>query len=158
MSKTQVAVAIAALLTAFAVGRYSLPEKIKIVTNTVEVEKKTEKKTVEADKHKTTTTKEVVKPDGTKETTTTVVEDTTRNSNTDSTTDKNKSAQSDSETTYGSSKVTVSALAGAKLGFPPTEGTLVYGGSITKPILGPITVGIWALSNATGGASIGLTF
>jgi len=33
-----------------------------------------------------------------------------------------------------------------------------FGGSVTKPILGPVTMGLWALSNGNAGVSVGLTF
>src|ERR1035437_826052 len=63
------------LLAAFAVGRWSAPEKIKTVT--VTVEKKTDDKVVDIDNHKVTTITEVNKPDGTKTKTTVIADNST---------------------------------------------------------------------------------
>lgn len=50
------------------------------------------------------------------------------------------------------SKVNLSALVGTDLYKP------VYGGHISKELLGPISVGAWGLTNATFGVSIGVNF
>lgn len=126
---------------------------IKTEVKTAETTTKVEQTKTDTDRHKETTTTETVKPDGTKETTTKVVEDTTRKTLTkDSETDKKTSdIVKDS-----SSKISLSLLVGAdahNLFSPP-----VYGLSLTKPVLGPITAGIWGLSNLTFGVSVGLTF
>ena len=139
--KTKVIVGIVAIATAFAFGRYSAP--IRVEKEIVEVEKKTE------DKRKEIIKTEVVRPDGTKETTTKTVVDSK------TTTDSTKSEK---ELVEGqTSKVSISALVGAPLTLSGPL-TPVYGGHIHRPLLGPVSVGIWGLSNATAGLSFGLTF
>lgn len=147
----------AACLVVFAAGRYSAPEKVKIEVRTVEVEKKVEQVVSDTDKHKETTVTETVKPDGTKETTTKTVEDTRKKTDDKSKDTTDVRVDSVQETTRGSSKVTISALVGAPLSL---SGPLlpVYGGAITKPILGPLTLGIFGLSSGVAGFSAGLTF
>ncbi len=133
------------LLAAFAAGRASSPEKVKIEKEIVEVEKKVE------DKHKEIVKVEVVRPDGTKETTTKTVEDTTKTS------DKSKDAKTSEERTAASSKLSVNALVGAP--FNLSGGlTPVYGGHIHRALIGPLELGLWGMTNATAGISIGLTF
>jgi hypothetical protein len=162
-TKYKIIAAVVVVTGAFATGRWAAPTKVVTVTQTVEVEKKHEDVAVDTNKnvHKETKTTEVVKPDGTKETTTDVTEDTKAISHegdkTD--TDSSRTEVSSKEVTRDSSKVTISVLGGAKV-FGGSEGLNppVYGGSISKPIFGPATVGIWGLSNGTVGCSVGLTF
>lgn len=141
-----------------AVGRYTVSEKIVTVTKTVEVEKKHEDD--KTDEKKNTHVKKVIqttkKPDGTITRTTTVTDDSTDDTKTNDTIATTDNKQTDSITTItkGSDKVTISALGGWDL----TQGKLVYGVSATKPILGPITVGAWALTNPSFGISLGLQF
>lgn len=158
-TKSKIIIASIALLTSYAFGRWSAPEKVKIETKIVEVEKKTETSKTDTDrnKHKETTVTETTRPDGTKETTTKTVEDTQtdRKTNTSKTDDTTITESKSKEVTYSSSKVTVSALAGVNVlkgGLPD------YGASLTKPILGPITVGAFAFQSGMVGCSLGLTF
>jgi hypothetical protein len=37
-------------------------------------------------------------------------------------------------------------------------GTPIYGGMLSKQLLGPISIGVWGLSNATGGFALGISF
>lgn len=159
-TRQRIAVAGVALLTAFAFGRYTTPVKVKIETKTVEVEKKTEdqKEDVNRDKHLITTTTETQLPNGTKILMTKTEEDDKSNTKTDT-----KLVQSDSitstaskETTRGSSPVTLSLLGGIPLSLSSV--TPIYGASVTKPVFGPVTIGIWGLSSREAGASVGLTF
>jgi hypothetical protein len=153
-TRNQIIVVVILLVGAFAAGRWAAPTKI--VTKTVEVEKQVtlkddKKEIVDHSKKKITVTR---KPDGTK---TTIVEigtdvDTKVVSNDKTTTDVEK--QNETTKQWDTSKVTISALGGYKIG----DAGPLYGASISKPILGPITVGAWALSNSTFGASLGLTF
>lgn len=155
-AKYKVLVSILVVLTSFAAGRYSLPEKLKVETISEEKDKKVLQMDTDRDKHKETTTVEVVKPDGTKETTTKTVEDDNTKKKTNETEASKTDKTETKEITYSSSKVTVSAIAGVTpFSLSPS---VVYGGSVTKPILGPITSGVWFLTNGTIGASVGLTF
>jgi len=155
--KTKIAIAVVALLAAFAAGRYLTPEKIQIVTQTVTAEKKTDVTNTDDKKNTVTVVHEVRSPNGIVDTTTTTTVSDKRDTSSRSTDSKSESTMVDKTITTSSSKVTVSALAGAKI-VDPGVNPLVYGVSLTKPILGPITVGVWGLSNSTIGASIGLTF
>lgn len=150
-TKTIVIASVVALLVAFAVGRWSAPEKVKI--QTVTVEKKTDDKKTDTDDHKVTTITETDKPDGTK-TKVTVISDNKDTQVVDKKTD-DLTQTTTKEVDRSSSKVTISALAAVnvtKLGVP------IYGASVSKPILGPITVGIFGLQNGTAGVSVGLSF
>lgn len=145
---------------AFSLGWYTTPTKTITVTKTIEVEKSTKDKDVDKDlnKHKETTVVEVVKPDGTKETTTTVVEDTSssKKSSESSTSESKASNSTTKEVSREKASITISALAGLKLNDLTT--TPVYGGIVTKPILGPLSIGVWGLTNTTVGCSLGLSF
>lgn len=147
--KYKVIIVVVALAGAFAAGRYTLPAKV--VTEIKEVVKEVKEKETETNKHKETKRVIVTNPDGTITDTTTIVEDTKKNTDTTTVVDKDKSTNS--ETTYPTDKVTIQALGG--LNFPETP---VYGAAVSKPVIGPIVIGLWGLSNKTVGASIGLTF
>lgn len=158
MTKRQWLLLAAALLTAFAFGRWSAPEKIKIQKQIVEVEKKSTTKDTEAErnKRKEITVTEVIRPDGTKETTTHTVEETTavkKKAESDSS-ESNRASNETKEVEKSSSKTTVSLMVGTNLQNPK----IVYGGSAYRPILGPVGIGLWGLTDKTLGASVGLTF
>lgn len=159
--KYKIIIALVTVLTAFAFGRYSAPEKVKIETKTVEVEKKTtdQTKKVDRNKHLKTVTTTEERPDGTKVTTTTTTVDTDTKSNTDTAIndDKTKNTETTKEVTRGGNKVTISALAGAKVSFSEPL-TPIYGGMVNKELLGPITIGAFGLSDGVGGIALGLTF
>jgi hypothetical protein len=150
-TKYKIIAAVVLLLGAFAFGRFSAPEKVKI--QTVEVEKKTEDKQAASHDDKVTTITQVQKPDGTK-TTTTVIADVKDVHVDDKKTDDVTKTET-KEIDRSSAKVTVSALMGVNITNP---GVPMYGISISKPILGPITVGVFGFQNGLVGASVGLTF
>lgn len=158
--KTKIILVSAALLTSFAAGRWLAPEKIRIEIKTVEVEKKIDQTQVDAERNRRreTTITEETRPDGTKTKTTHSTDEAETHKTVDKSTvdDVTKSTTEEKEVTRGTAKVTISALAGLK----PTDLTAppVYGLAITKPILGPITVGLWGLTSGTIGFSAGLTF
>jgi FtsZ-interacting cell division protein ZipA len=140
-----------ALVAAFAVGRWSAPDKVKI--QTVEVDKKTDDKKVASDDHKVTTITETDEPNGTK-IKKTIISDVKAVQVEDKKTDDLTKTET-KEIDKSSSKVTISLLAGVNITSPTTP---TYGLSITKPILGPLTVGVFGFQNGLAGASIGLTF
>lgn len=146
-NKYKVIIALTLILTSFAFGRYSAPETIK----TVEIEKKTEDKTKDIDKHKDTVIVEVINPDGTKTTTTKTVEDT----NTKVTDKKTSETSKTEEETKSSSKTTLAALSGVQLQGTPE---VVYGASVHRPIFGPIGIQVFGLSSKTFGIGLSLTF
>ena len=140
-----------ALVVAFAVGRWSAPDKVKI--QTVEVEKKTDDKKVAVDDHKVTTIIETDGPNGVK-TKKTVISDNSNTQVEDKKTD-DLTKTTTKEVDKSTSKITISALAAMNLTKP---GLPTYGASVTRPILGPLTVGVFGLQNGTAGVSVGLTF
>ncbi len=155
-NKTKIIIVSVALLVAFAFGRYSAPEHVKIETKIVEIEKKVIDTDTLRDRHREVVIKEIVKPDGTKEKVTTTVEDSNTSRKTRTEEETSRTENRSEEITRGS-KVTLAALIGSPLrlnsSFEP-----IYGGIISKPILGPITVGVWGMSNNTAGFALGLTF
>lgn len=172
MSRNQIIGLVALVLTAFAFGRYTAPEKVKIEKEIVTVEsaKKEDSKHVSTDlsrdKRVEKVITEIVRPDGTRETSTRVVEDTSTAKRSDtaanSREESNKaSIEKSSETIeYGRNKLSLAVLAGAAPSFSGglSFGPLAYGGHVQKNLLGPITFGVWALSSGTGGISLGLMF
>lgn len=151
--KTKVILAILALSTTFAFGRFSAPTKVVTETKLVEVEKKTSESDSERDKHKTTTTTETTKPDGTKETTTTTTEDSATKKETSSTDDTSKTSDTIKTAENDSGRVNISLLGGLTRDPEP-----VYGLHVSARVLGPITAGIWGMTNRVYGISVGLSF
>jgi hypothetical protein len=154
-TKVKVIIAAAVILAAYATGRYSAPTKVVTKVQTVEVEKKTDQTDTHKNIHKTTVTHTVKKPDGTTDTTTTTVvdnRDTVKTNQTDQSTD---TATSSKEVTHDSSKVTLSLLGGVNVTSPSA---VVYGGSISKPLLGPVAVSVFGFTNGMVGAGVGLSF
>ncbi len=149
------------LVTAFAFGRWAAPEKVKIETRTVEIERKdsTVQKEQDQNRRKETTKTEVTKPDGTVEKTEKIVEtaDTHKETDRKDTTIAETATETSKEVTRGTTKITIAAMAGVDL--DTSHGHLMwYGGTISKPVIGPITIGVWYLTAPAAGATIGLTF
>lgn len=151
MTKTKTAILLTlGAATAFALGRYTVPTKIKVETKIVEVEKK--RTTTDKDTSKKTLTKTTRKPDGTETTVTKVVEDskTKRETNKDTTTTAHQTTTK--ETSGG--RTSVLALMALDLKTP----TSAYGASINRMLVGPVTVGAFGFTNGTVGLGLGLTF
>jgi hypothetical protein len=146
LKKIGVGLIVAALF--FALGRYTSPSKVIVQTKTVTVEVEKEKQ----EQNIKTQTTETIKPDGTKVISSTT--DTSTQTNID--TNINTNSSTTKETTYAKDGITLSALAGLDV-TNPTRG-LIYGASISRPLLGPITTGLWGMTNGTFGVSIGLKF
>ena len=141
MTRNQYIIVGVLILLAAAAGRYLTPEKIVTKTITVEVEKKQEKTN--------TVVVKVTKPDGT------ITE--TTNTNTESTTTTNTNTKTDTIIVQGKkSPLNVSALAGINVTNP--AGGIIFGGHVSKQILGPVNIGVFGLSNGTAGLSVGLQF
>lgn len=150
----QALIATGAVAAAFAAGHFSAPERIKIETKIVEVEKKVTSKDDKKNTHKTTTTTTTTDSNGIKKTTTVVTEDTASDNKTNINDTIHVAADAQKSVDRGGSSVTVSALGGIDF----TNGHYVFGAAVTRPIIGPLTLGAWGLTNATGGVSVGLTF
>ncbi len=164
-NKYRAVIAAAALVGAFAFGRFTTPVKIKtetkIVTQTEVKQNTNTQVNVDQDKHVNTTTVEIKRPDGT------VIIRTKTLSDTDTKKQENQNVKTDTKTDQvvtqtqtiergSKSPVTISALAGANP-FSLTDG-FSYGAIVTKPILGPIVLGVWGISKPVFGVSLGLQF
>jgi hypothetical protein len=134
------------LLAGIAVGYGLMPKKIETKTVTVE-SKQTD---IDRNKHKQTTTTEVVKPDGTK----TIVTQITENTDTQKKVSDKKSSESETTITVGS-EVSVNVLAGTRfnVGEP-----IDFGISVDKRVLGPIKLGAFAFKSGMVGLSLGIQF
>ena len=137
---------LAMLIVAFAIGRYTVPVKTITVTKTVEVEKKTS----DYQDHKVVTIVDTKKPDGT-DTKTTIITD----NRDDKTTDDTKTDTSQTkEVSKSSDHLTLSLLAGANVS---ALGTPIYGGMVSKSLLGPINIGAFGMTNKVIGFSLGVS-
>jgi len=154
-TKTKIITGIVIVATAFAFGRYSAPERVRTEVKTVEVEKKTETKESNTNRHKETTTVTITKPDGSTETTTKTTEDTNLKTDSKLVDDTTKSSDTTKEVTRGGNKLSIAALSGINYSKPDQ---LIYGASVSKELIGPITLGAFGLTDKTVGISIGLNF
>lgn len=136
-----------ALLAAFAFGRYSAKPSAPAV-HTIETTKTESDTKVNKDTHKTTVITK--KPDGAE--TTTITEETVTSA------DRKTDSVAHIDQTITPPKVAplnLSVLAGID---PHNSFKPVYGLSISKQVLGPITVGVFGLTNNNFGVSLGLNF
>lgn len=153
-TKTKILVFVILTVGAFLAGRYSTPEKIRVETKIVEVEKKTEDSKTDTDKHKETKTVTETAPDGTTKIITIIVEDENKKTEDKKTSDSVTNRDETKEITRNRSKLSISVLGGTNFLNPPL--VPIYGAHVTYSVLGPITVGAFGLSNLTFGVSIGL--
>jgi hypothetical protein len=148
------------LATSFAAGRWLAPTKVITKTVTVEVDKQTQDHEVDhgTDHHKETDTTQITRPDGAKETTTKVIDDTAYDTKTSQSdiTEHDTTKDASKEVIRSSDKVTISAL--AAIDVKNLSGGPAYGASISKPVLGPLAVGIFGLTSGVVGCSVGLVF
>jgi hypothetical protein len=151
MNKRVIVLSILALGVVYAFGRYSAPNKVEIheVEKVVYQEKLVQDKSV--NKRSTTTVTE--HPDGTKITTTTT--EASRDTHTQRDTDLAK----DTEKTRIETRnlgMRFELLGGLDV-TRPMDGYIV-GAHVSTTLIGPLNIGVWALSNKTAGISAGLQF
>lgn len=144
---------VAALLVGVAIGRFTLPAKIIVKTETVEVDKSTA--ATDKNDHSVTTVTQIKKVDGSVVTTTV----TAKNVQTDSKVSNiiDKDSKTDKETIYNTASWTLGVIASAK----PLSGlhpTVTYGGEVLYKLLGPFQVGAMGLTDGTFGVILGITF
>jgi len=144
--KTKVIISILVLAAVFAAGRYSVSS---IDTKSKEVVKTDTQKDTTQDTKKTTTIEKT--PDG-KEITT-IQEETVINAHTSI----DKTDQS-STSTVSNARKTLNVSGLASLDLSSRSVMPVYGASVSKEILGPVTLGVFGLTNGVIGVSIGLDF
>ncbi len=131
---------------AFAAGRYSVAKPEVVTKNVTQASVKTDEN---KDIHKVVVTKTVTQPSGVKETDTTVTTDTTVHDTQDT--------QETSKTMTDIIPAKTGTLNISALG-AYSNGSLTYGASVTKQIIGPLTAGVFGLTNGTIGVSIGMSF
>jgi hypothetical protein len=138
-------VSIVSLLVGAAIGRYSVDTpKIVKTDQIVEQEKK------DTTTHTQTKTEEVKEPTGEVKTVTTT--DTVTETKT---ADSKQEKDSAVTTPQKHGTLNLSALAGVRIDNPTIP---LYGISVTKEFLGPVTIGLFGMSNGIVGVSIGLNF
>lgn len=151
--------AIVIILVSFAAGRYTVPTKTTVETKTVTQTKEDKNTQVDTDKdqHVQTIQVQVKKPDGTVVTTTRTERDTDtkQEMKQDDKTDTASTTQTKTETVRLGGNLNVLVTAGVDVTSPTG---LVYGLSLSRPILGPILIGAWGMTNKTVGFSLGLQF
>lgn len=135
----QVIAGLIMLIIAFAWGRYSAPTKVETKTVTVEVEK--------IQQHQNTVIVEKVNKDGSKETTTRIITDTNKNT---------AKASEQSKLVEKKSALNVYGLGGLDISNP--SGGFFVGAHISKQLIGPVSFGVFGLTNKTAGISVGLSF
>ena len=148
MTKLHYIIITVLVVTAFAAGRFLTPEKVKVETRTVTVEVIKKEENTQVDTHVV----EVTKPDGTK-----IVETTTQ-TNTQITTIKDKDKTTEASKTVSSNTQTLAVNVLAGLDVTNPSNGFVYGAHVSKQLLGPISFGLFGLTNKTAGISVGLRF
>ena len=151
-----------------AVGRYTVSTKIVDTKSSTQIvnNKETKIDDKNVDKHDDKTTKQVVvqivNKDGSAQTTTTTITEDKDNiiaKTDDKTVNLDNSSTINTETktiTKGGSKTNISLLGGVNLSNP--AGGMLYGLSVNREIIGPITLGVFGLSNGSAGLSLGINF
>jgi hypothetical protein len=136
------------LLAAFAAGRYSATPPPSSVKETTKTDTTVNEAT---NTHTKTTVTETKKPDGTDVTVT--VTDQVANNIINEKQNSNSSLQ---QTVSSKSKFNISVLGANDF----SRGLMIptYGLSVSKEIVGPVTVGAFGLMNGTVGISVGLDF
>lgn len=152
-TKYIIAGVVALIVTSFACGRYTTPVQTKVEIKTVEIVKTVETVKTNIDTHQDKLITIEKKPDGTVTTRIETVTDTKTDQEKKNVTVADKSTEKSTEVTRLSSPVTISALGGLNKDLNP-----IFGGSIMKPLLGPTTMGLFFLSDMSGGVSLGLQF
>jgi len=137
--KTQIGIAAVLTVVAFAVGRYSVTQ----TTTTKQAE-------VHVDLDKRTHTETVITkaPDGT--TTEHTVTDTTLSKDT-----TKKVAEASKTEAKSGSKLNISLLVGQDF---TTVKQPAYGISVSRELIGPVTLGLWGMNNGAVGLSLGVNF
>ena len=135
-----------AMLVSFALGRFTAPARIETKAEIHYVEKL---RTVEAEKKDVVATiVEKKKPDGTEIKKTRIVDKTVGSSTTEIDTEGSRIDEV-------RSVPDVWRLRGLAAYY---SGGITYGAGVDRQILGPISLGAWALSNGTVGLSLGISF
>lgn len=136
-TKTKIFLGAILLLASFAIGRFTANSGVNTDTK--------DSKVIDTDSHVTTTIVETKKPDGETQKTTVIKRDT------DTIITDKKETQTE---TTKKPLMNVSVLAGLdyKTRLP------AYGATVSKEFIGPITLGVFGLTNGVVGITVGLDF
>lgn len=137
------------------VGGFLVPRKVVTETKIVEVERKTEEKQQDKNTKERTTKTEKKNPDGSSETTTVTEKDTSVTTDVNRDVTKSSTIDSFSLSERVGGLTTVSVMGSVDV-TKPSGYTL--GLHVTKPILGPVSIGVFGFQDGRVGASVGLTF
>lgn len=145
--------ALAVILVSFAAGRYSATSTTKEIKHDELVKVDTELHK-ERDMHTTTRVRTIKEPSGV--VTTESVVETTVSAHTDSIVQATDSVHDTSVTISKSNapKTNISALASVDF----KEFKPIYGVSVSKEVLGPVTIGLFGFSSGMLGISVGVSF
>ena len=150
-TKYKVILALILSIASFGFGRYSV-NSVNSVKKETQVINENDKK--DENTHTVTKTVTIKQPDGATETT--VTQDTSTNDDTQDITSTETQVSKTSETNNKTSQLNISALAAVKgnnlIAAP------IYGASLSKQLLGPVTIGVFGLTDSTIGVSLGINF
>lgn len=149
-NKVKVIICASSIAVAFATGRYSVSNPT--IKTTEDIKSDTHEKQAE-DTHTKTTIVTTKAPDGTVQQTETIDNSTSTHTteNTDTTAQIQQTVTPQKTGTLNLSVIVANDF--SKGGLLP-----VYGASITKEVLGPVTIGAWGLTSGVLGVSLGLNF
>lgn len=140
-TQNKIIIVVVLMVASFAGGRYLTPEKVVTKTVTVEVEKSKE------NIKDNTIIVEEIKPDGTKKITT------KKDIQTIIVNKRENNTKENTETTNKSSSTILSVMGGVNV-LNPTG--MIFGGHVSRQLLGPLHIGIFGLTSGTFGASVGI--
>lgn len=147
---------VAAIVTSFAFGRYTAPETIKYEKQkTQTVDTKTDSKSVR-NRHRRVETTTTVKIDGSKVIRRIEIEGTISEKDTNSNATKRTDTTTKKEIVVSKQSTSVFAL--GAVSFSNGSNSIGWGLGISRPVIGPISIGVFGLSLGVAGASVGLTF
>lgn len=151
-TKNKVVLSVLALAGAFCLGYYCTPEKVK--TQIVEKESTKVDQKVDNKKHVKVIVVDHTLPNGDHTTTTTTEE---QNDTQTETKLKDATTAKESQTPVSGSKIHVQLIGGTEFQPNPLH-PIFYGAHVSKDFVGPISLGVMALTNGNVGVSIGISF
>lgn len=153
--RRKVLIATLVFVVGAAFGRFSLPARVEIKTQTQVVEKVVVQKERAKQTDRTTVIIKTVAPDGTVTERTEIVDKTKVTSDTNKTSDSKSDSSSSKVTEYAKNDWFIRAMAKGQLG---VAGPLRYGVGVDRRILGPVYLGVFGYDDKTVGGSVGLSF
>lgn len=157
-TRVKVVIVVVSLATAFATGRFTVPTKTVTVVKEVTVEKKVVDTNSDRTDHKVTTVTETDQINGIKTIVTVIKDDVDNKTDVIAKTDKTDDLSESKTVVKSGGRLNISALGGLSLASLNIPQAPIFGVHVSKDILGPISGGLWGLTDKTLGISLGLTF